>query len=171
MSTWAKVTTRSVLVLNREPMSTNLNDDLNSAPYGNLAVGAEAAAWTYFGRPARELSLAQAALLAGLPQAPTSYDPFTHADAARARLAVVLELMLRRGMLTAAEVDTARGEPLDFNSRPFPLSAAHFVEYIRSITPAGAAQLRPRQVTGVQAGRRMGSGVGIQAIEDRRWDC
>jgi penicillin-binding protein 1C len=120
---------------------TVLEQYLNSAPYGNLAVGVEAAAWTYFGRPARELSLAEAALLAGLPQAPTDYDPFTHPAAARGRQQVVLDLMLRRGMLTPTEVETARAEPLDLNTRPFPLSAAHFVDYVRGIAPAGAARI------------------------------
>ena len=118
-----------------------LEEYLNSAPYGNLAIGAEAAAWTYFGRPARELSLAQAALLAGLPQAPTEYDPFIHPVLARERQSVVLELMLRRGMLTQPEFESARSEPLDLNSRPFPLSAAHFVDYVRSIAPSGAARV------------------------------
>src|SRR6266849_287762 len=139
--------------------ATVLEQYLNGAPYGNLAVGAEAAAWTYFGRPARELSLAQAALLAGLPQAPTAYDPFSHPDAARARQTVVLDLMLRRGVLTQAEVETARAEPLDFNTRPFPLSAAHFVDYVRSIAPAGATRVwttldRDVQATAERAAQR-----------------
>src|SRR5712691_8942503 len=148
-----------------------LEQYLNSAPYGNLAVGAEQAAWTYFGRPARELSLAQAALLAGLPQAPTSYDPFSHPDAARARQTVVLELMLRRGMLTRAEVDTARAEPLDFNSRPFPLSAAHFVDYIRSIAPARAVRVwttldRDVQALAERAAQRQVARLAEHAVSD-----
>jgi len=118
-----------------------LEQYLNSAPYGNLAVGAEQAAWTYFGRPASELSVAQAALLAGLPQAPTDYDPFIHPDAAQARKNVVLDLMLRRGVLTQAQVESAQSEPLDLNERPFPLRAAHFVDYVRSIAPAGSARV------------------------------
>src|SRR2546423_927417 len=53
---------------------------LNRTYYGNLAYGAEAAAQTYFGKPARELDLAEAALLAGLPQAPARYNPLTDFD-------------------------------------------------------------------------------------------
>ncbi len=139
--------------------TTVLEQYLNSAPYGNLAVGAEEAAWTYFARPARELSLAQAALLAGLPQAPTDYDPFIHPDAARARQSVVLDLMQRRGILTLAEVESARAEPLELNARPFPLSAAHFVDYVRSIAPAGATRVwttldRDVQATAERAAQR-----------------
>src|SRR5207244_6101654 len=88
-----------------EPKRAILEDYLNSAPYGNLAVGAEAAAWTYLGKPARELSLAEAALLAGLPQSPTDYDPFAHPQAARARQSVVLDLMQPRGLLEPAQVE------------------------------------------------------------------
>jgi penicillin-binding protein 1C len=121
--------------------STVLEQYLNSAPYGNLAVGAESAAWTYFGKPARELSVAEAALLAGLPQSPTDYDPFTHLDAARARQHIVLDLMQRRGVLTPAQVQSAKTEPLRLNDRPFPLEAAHFVDYARSIVPPSAMRI------------------------------
>ena len=59
---------------------------MNQVYYGSHAYGVEAAAQTYFSKPARKLTLAQAALLAGLPQAPSDYDPF-HAPAKRARAA------------------------------------------------------------------------------------
>ena len=59
---------------------------LNTAPYGTVegetAVGVEAAAQTYFGKPAKELSLTEAALIAGLPQAPSEYNPFLDPQAA-----------------------------------------------------------------------------------------
>src|SRR5207245_10502152 len=96
-----------------------LEQYLNSAPYGNLALGAEQAAWTYFARPARELSLAEAALLAGLPQAPTDYDPFTHPDEARKRQGVVLDLMRRPGVLSKSDLDNAWSEQLDVHSLTF----------------------------------------------------
>jgi penicillin-binding protein 1C len=132
---------------------------LNSAPYGNLAVGAETAAWTYFAKPVRELSLAEAALLAGLPQSPTDYDPFTHFEAARARQRVVLDLMQRRGMLLPSDVQAARDEPIRMNDRPFPLSAAHFVDYVRSLAPPGALRVwttldRDLQATTERAAQR-----------------
>src|SRR5207248_6960353 len=58
---------------------------LNEIFYGNQAYGAEAAAQTYFGKHARDLSVAEASLIAGLPQAPSAYDPFRNLDSARER--------------------------------------------------------------------------------------
>ncbi|NTU85742.1 MAG: penicillin-binding protein, partial [Chloroflexales bacterium] len=85
---------------------------LNQVYYGGLSYGVEAAARTYFGKPARELDLAEAALLAGLPQAPARYDPFAHHEAAAARQAQVLDAMVRAGMLAPAEAARAKSEPL-----------------------------------------------------------
>src|SRR5438094_8504380 len=76
---------------------------LNRIYYGNQAYGVEAAAETYFGKTASKLSLSEAALLAGLPQAPTALDPFTNLDGARARQRVVLEAMVKVGEMTAAQ--------------------------------------------------------------------
>jgi penicillin-binding protein 1A len=73
---------------------------LNQIYYGSQAYGVEAAAQTYFSRPAKELTLAQAALLAGLPQAPSRYDPFANPRAARVRRKQVLRAMLRTGVIT-----------------------------------------------------------------------
>lgn len=76
---------------------------LNSVFYGNLAYGVEAAAQTYFSKSARELDLAEAALLAGLTQAPSAYDPFVDPAKALARRDQVLDAMARQGMITADE--------------------------------------------------------------------
>jgi penicillin-binding protein 1A len=73
---------------------------LNSVFYGNLAYGAEAAARTYFSKPARWLTLPEAALLAGLNQAPSAYDPFVDPARAVARRNQVLGAMLEEGMIT-----------------------------------------------------------------------
>jgi penicillin-binding protein 1A len=81
---------------------------LNSVFYGNLAYGAEAAARTYFSRPARWLTLPQAALLAGLTQAPTTYDPLADPARAVARRNQVLTAMLGEGMITRAQYAYAR---------------------------------------------------------------
>ncbi len=70
---------------------------LNQVYYGNHAYGIEAAAQTYYSKPAKELKLAQSALLAGLTQAPSLYDPFTTPARALARRAVVLRAMLDTG--------------------------------------------------------------------------
>ena len=67
---------------------------LNQIYYGSQAYGVEAAAQTYFSKPAKKLKLAQAALLAGLPQAPSRYDPFANPERCRARRKEVLRAML-----------------------------------------------------------------------------
>jgi penicillin-binding protein 1A len=80
---------------------------LNQVYYGNFAYGIEAAAQTYFSKPARTLSLRQAALLAGLTQAPSAYDPFIDPDRALARRDKVLAAMHDMGVITPAQYDRA----------------------------------------------------------------
>src|SRR6187401_911295 len=81
---------------------------LNSVFYGNLAYGAEAASHTYFSRSASRLTLSQAALLAGLTKAPSSYDPFVDPAAAVARRNLVLRAMLGQGVITPEQYASAR---------------------------------------------------------------
>ena len=76
---------------------------LNQVFYGNHAFGVQAAAQTYFAKKAQNLSLVEAALLAGLPQAPTVYDPFSHPRRALARRNEVLRALLETGQLEPAE--------------------------------------------------------------------
>jgi len=109
---------------------------LNRIYFGNLAYGVEAAARTYFGKPARDLDLAESAFLAGLPQSPTTYDPFTRFEAARQRQATVLRLMNERGYITPDEREAALAEPLRLNAAPFPIEAPHFVVYVQSLLPS-----------------------------------
>jgi penicillin-binding protein 1A len=78
-----------------------LTDYLNEVFYGRHAYGAQAAARTYFSKPASKLTLVQAALLAGLPQAPTVYDPLTNPRAALVRRNEVLHAMFKNGYITA----------------------------------------------------------------------
>jgi penicillin-binding protein 1A len=85
---------------------------LNTVYYGNHAYGVEAAAQTYFSRNASQLSLPQAALLAGLPQAPSVYDPFHNPRAAIARRSEVLLAMLHNRDITPAQYRFARRYPL-----------------------------------------------------------
>lgn len=100
---------------------------LNQSYYGNLAYGIEAAARAYFARSAPELSLAECALLAGLLQAPSAYDPLTNLDAAVVRQHAVLDLMAQVGTITAEQAESAKNEELQFASSPFPIEAPHFV--------------------------------------------
>jgi len=106
---------------------------LNETYYGNFAYGVEAAAQAYFGKSTAELDLAEAALIAGLPQAPSAYNPLVDPQAARARQAVVLNLMVKAGYITPQEAALAKAEPLHFAASPFPIRAPHFVMYVREL--------------------------------------
>jgi penicillin-binding protein 1A len=97
---------------NKLSKDTILADYLNEVSYGNHASGIEAAAQTYFSRHARQLTLGQAALLAGLPQAPTLYDPFAHPRAAVARRNEVLRALQNAGYLTPQQYAAAAAKPL-----------------------------------------------------------
>ncbi len=103
---------------------------LNTIFYGNLSYGIGAAAERYFGRPAADLALHEAALLAGMPQAPALLDPFEFPEAAKARQGLVLDLMERNGYITAEEAAAAKQQPLNFASREFSIEAPHFVTYV-----------------------------------------
>jgi len=105
---------------------------LNETYYGNLAYGIEAAALTYFAKSAAELDLAECALLAGLPQSPTRYNPLEDPAAAQARQEVVLGLMVKHGAIPQREASLAAAEDLRFASVPFPIEAPHFVMYVRA---------------------------------------
>jgi penicillin-binding protein 1A len=85
---------------------------LNLVFYGHHAFGVEAAARTYFSRPARDLSLGQAALLAGLPQAPSLYDPFGRPEATLRRRNEVLVALRHSGAISAARCRIAAASPL-----------------------------------------------------------
>src|SRR5918911_4484429 len=85
---------------------------LNEIFYGNHAYGIEAAAETYFGKSAKELALPEASLLAGLPQAPSYYDPYTNLAAARERQRYVLDQMVKTGAITPEQRQAAASAPL-----------------------------------------------------------
>lgn len=104
---------------------------LNEVYYGNLAYGAAAAAETYFDKDVSELSLGEASLLAGLPQLPAVYDPYTAFDKAKRRQGVVLGLMVEAGYISETEADTAWLEPLDFEPISYDIGAPHFTLYVR----------------------------------------
>lgn len=91
---------------------------LNHIYFGNGATGIEAAARHYFGVPASRLSLAQSALLAALPKAPTHYDPRKHARAALERRNLVLTLMQEQKRVQPAEAEAAKKSPLGVSGRP-----------------------------------------------------
>jgi penicillin-binding protein 1A len=93
-----------------------LDSYLNQVPYGTVngetALGVGAASQVFFNKPVQKLDLAQVALLAGLPQSPTDYNPFLYPAAARARRSAVLNAMVASHYITRAEADAANAEPL-----------------------------------------------------------
>jgi len=104
----------------------------NEIPYGSVAYGAEAAAQTYFGKKVEEISLAEAAILAALPQAPTYYSPYgSHTDALIGRQHWILDDMAELGYITAEDANRAKEEKLEFKKRAENITAPHFVMYVR----------------------------------------
>jgi 1A family penicillin-binding protein len=108
-----------------------LEEYLNQIYYGNQAYGIEAAAEAYFGTSAMKLDLAQAALLAGLPQSPSQYDPLHNLKAAKARQLEVLNQMIAQGYITPDQAAAAYDEPLHFASQGIDIQAPHFVFWVR----------------------------------------
>lgn len=108
---------------------------LNSVYLGARSYGVEAAARTYFGKPAAELQLAEAALLAGLPQRPSDYNPIENPDAALSRRRYVLDQMAATGRISADVARTAADAPLVLADAQNPLRevAPHFSEHVRRL--------------------------------------
>ena len=99
---------------------------------GHGNYGFEAASEYYFSKPARQLRLEEAALLAGLPKAPQYYSPINHPDRAVRRRNLVLNAMLEDGKITAAQAAEAKSQPIALNLQKDPNSLApHYVEEIR----------------------------------------
>lgn len=107
---------------------------LNQVPYGGTAWGVQAAAQTYFGKKAKDLTLAESALLAGLPESPTAYSPFgTHPKFAKKRQAEILEQMQKQGYITKKEKEKALAQELQFKQFSNVIKAPHFVLYVKDL--------------------------------------
>lgn len=107
---------------------------LNEVSYGGAAYGIEEASNLYFGKRARELTLAEAALLSGLPKAPTTYSPFgANPQLAKARQIEVLSKMLEEKHITPEEADQAIREPLTYRDQRQDIKSPHFVMYIKQL--------------------------------------
>lgn len=105
---------------------------LNQVGYGGSAYGIEAAAETYFGKHASNLSLAEAAMLAGLPSAPTVYSPFgAHPELAKEREKQVLEAMVKQNYITSFAAESAFSESLKLAPIETSIKAPHFVMYVK----------------------------------------
>ena len=120
---------------------------LNTVFYGRYAYGAEAAAETYFNKHAKQLTLPQAALLAGLPQAPSDYDPFKNPVLAKQRRNDVLRAMRQQRMISIDTFDRALRAPLGLHAGQLysTVRQPYFVNYVKQVLidklPGGAEQL------------------------------
>ncbi|HVF69930.1 MAG TPA: transglycosylase domain-containing protein [Xanthomonadales bacterium] len=108
---------------------------LNNIPYGGTAVGVEAASQQYFGKKATELNLAESAFLAGLPQSPSRYAPFTGGKSYIGRTEAVLKQMVANKYISKKESEKALTEIKNykFSERDEAIKAAHFVMYVKEI--------------------------------------
>ncbi len=106
---------------------------LNQIYLGHGAYGVQAAAENYFGKSVKELNLAECAVLAGLPQAPTRYSPFRHPEQARARQVYVLNRMVEEGFITREQADEALSVKLDIKPRRniYVEQVPYYTEHVR----------------------------------------
>lgn len=105
---------------------------LNQIPYGSNAYGIEAASQTFFEKPAKNLTLAEAALLAALPKRPSYLSPYgNHTDKLKARQEYILDRMAQFGWISQEEAQKAKEEKLKFAKQRSSIKAPHFVIYTR----------------------------------------
>ena len=109
---------------------------MNQIYLGNRAYGFAAACETYFGKPLRNISIAEAAMLAGLPKAPSAYNPIKNPRRARIRQQYIIERMQENGFITAQEAQTAKAQVLQIKSaanRPQLVHAEYVSEMVRQL--------------------------------------
>ncbi|HUE84259.1 MAG TPA: PBP1A family penicillin-binding protein [Pyrinomonadaceae bacterium] len=130
---------------------------------GANAYGVEAGAQTYFDKPAKDLNIGEAALLAGIPKAPSDYSPTANPVRAKERRDLVLDLMARNGFATQAEVDAAKAKPIQladtayYQSQPRSTPFDYPVEYVRQ-------ELEDRYTTRVaQGGLSVYTTINVEA--------
>ena len=126
---------------------------LNQVYFGNHAYGVEAAAQTYFSKHAADLNLVQAALIAGLPQAPSIYDPFQRPAEAASRRNEVLGAMYSAGDITAEQYQNAVSAPLKLNA------GQHLHADPRAVLLQLRARAADRQVRSEHRARRRPQGL------------
>lgn len=124
----------AVLVENAYSKDEILEMYLNQVAYGGTTYGVEEAAQQYFGKSARELTLAESSILAGLPAAPSAYTPFgPNPQLAISRQEEVLRRMVEEEFITTQEAMEARQQPLKLRENVIDITAPHFVMYVRSL--------------------------------------
>ncbi|NQF13404.1 PBP1A family penicillin-binding protein [Brevibacillus sp. HB1.3] len=109
---------------------------VNQIYYGHSAYGVQAAAQTYFGKDAKDLTVAESAMLAGIPKGPTYYSPFVDLERAKARQKLILNAMERDNLLTSKEAEQAYAEPIKLKQRAndkVTEPAPYFRDYIATL--------------------------------------
>ncbi|MEK9166241.1 MAG: transglycosylase domain-containing protein, partial [Patescibacteria group bacterium] len=134
--TWARKVKELVLSFKVEAAYSKdeiLGLYLNEIPYGANLYGVEEASWTFFGKPAKYITLAESAYLAALPKAPSKYSPYgSNRDGLEARKNFVLERMKTLGYISKEEYTGAKEEKVLFLNRGLEgLKAPHFTMYVR----------------------------------------
>jgi len=133
--TWSRKIKEAVLSLELERRYSKdeiLGFYLNQIPYGSNAYGAEAAAQTFFGKTAKDLTLSEASLLAALPQAPSRLSPYgSHPEELKARQNYILDRMVKYNYISTAEATAAKEEIPKFAVQAHGIKAPHFVMYVK----------------------------------------
>lgn len=119
---------------------------LNRIYFGNAAYGIEAASQRFFGKSATEVNLAEAAMLAGLPKAPSRFNPYTNLDAVRARTSLVLRAMVDAGMITVEDMAEAEANPAEIITPEYDHIPEEILGYVFD-----QAMERAQKVTGGRA--------------------
>jgi penicillin-binding protein 1C len=124
------------------PRERILAEYLSRISYGNLLTGCSAAASGHFNKPLKDLTLAEAAFLAALPQSPSRLNPFRDKDAVRPRQVRILAAMLRLGWVTAEQLQTALAEPQVLQRFTGGFEAPHAVGMMQNVTGTPPASVR-----------------------------
>lgn len=120
----------SLAVEHRYPKDQILAMYLSEIYYGEGAYGAQAAAETYFHKPLSQLDLSQSALLAGIPVAPSNFDPVLHPDNAKQRRDQIIDRMAALGWIKPAQANQAKAQPVQAFPQQVTIKAPHFVFYV-----------------------------------------
>lgn len=131
----------SYIMTQRRSKESIIQMYLNEIYYGNLAYGIEAASQTYFGKSTTDLNLAEAAFLAGIPQSPIDWDPYTNFEAVKERQEIILDLMVTEGYISYIDAEVAKGITIELQPRipveeevtNTTLEAPHFVLYVQDL--------------------------------------
>jgi len=132
--TWTRKIKEAILTVGTEIMYSKnqiLEMYFNQTPYGGTLWGIEAASTGIFNKEVSNLTLAEMALLAGLPASPSRYSPFSHPDLAKERQEQVLTRMLELKMISKKEFEKAKNEKLNYYVKADSLIAPHFVFYVK----------------------------------------